>query len=204
MVTAMRTIDFLFDFGSPNAYLCHRAIPAIEQRTGTTFVYEPILLGGLFKATGNKSPIETFAGVKNKLAFAQLEIERFRERHAIDRYRMNPHFPVNTLIVMRGAVAAQRQGVFAPYVEAMFRAMWEDGRKMDDLAEVRATLDEAGLPAEELMAAAQSAEVKQALVDATASAVARGAFGAPTFFVDGAMYFGKDQLWQVEEAVAAA
>ena len=193
---------FLFDFGSPNAYLCHRAIPAIERRTGTTFVYEPILLGGLFKATGNRSPIEAFAGVPNKLAFAQLEIERFVERHAIVKFRMNPHFPVNTLMLMRGAMAARQQGVFAPYVEAMFRAMWEDGRKMDDPAMVKATLDEAGLPSDALFAAAQSPEVKQALVDATAKAVERGAFGAPTFFVEDAMYFGKDQLWQVEEALA--
>ena len=200
----MPKVEFLFDFGSPNAYLCHRVIPKIERRTGVTFVYEPVLLGGIFKATGNKSPIEAFAEVKNKLVFAQLEIERFVARHKIEAFRMNPYFPVNTLMLMRGALAARSLGLLDRYVEPMFRAMWEDGRKMDDPAVVKTTLEEGGLPADEIFSAAQSPEVKQALADATARAVERGAFGAPTFFVDGAMYFGKDQLGQVEEAIRGA
>ncbi len=199
----MPKVEFLFDFGSPNAYLCHRVIAEIERRTGATFVYEPVLLGGIFKATGNKSPIDAFAEVKNKLAFMHLEIERFVARHGIAAYRMNPYFPVNTLMMMRGAVAARKLGILARYAEPMFRAMWEESRKMDDPAVVKTALEEAGLPANELLAAAQSPEVRQALTDATAKAVERGAFGAPTFFVDGAMYFGKDQLGQVEEAIKA-
>ena len=111
-------VEFLFDFGSPNAYFCHRVIPAIEARTGVRFSYVPVLLGGLFKLANNRSPAEAFAGIPNKRAYDQLEIDRFVQRHGLTAYRFNPHFPVNTLKIMRGAVAAQALGCFAPYVEA--------------------------------------------------------------------------------------
>lgn len=197
-------IEFLFDFGSPNTYFCHRVIPQIEARTGEKFDYVPVLLGGIFKATGNKSPIEAFAHIRNKPQYEMLEIERFIKRHHITDFKMNPFFPVNTLTVMRGAIAAQKLGIFEKYVDDIYRFMWSDPRKLDDPGELMKALSEAGLPAQELAALVQDAQVKQTLVDNTASAVERGAFGAPTFFVNGAIYFGKDRLRDVEEAIEAA
>jgi 2-hydroxychromene-2-carboxylate isomerase len=164
------TARFLFDFGSPNAYLSHRVIPAIEARTGARFAYEPVLLGGVFKATGNRSPMEAFGGIRNKLAYERRETERFVARHGLTRFAMNPHFPVNTLLIMRGAVAARTLRVFEPYVEAVFVAMWEQGLKMDDPAVAGATLEAAGLPAEGLLAATQDAAVKERLMADTAAA----------------------------------
>ena len=194
-------IQFLFDFGSPNAYLCHKVIPAIESRTGTRFAYVPILLGGLFKLANNRSPIEAFAAIPNKLAYEQLEMQRFVARHRLAGFKFNPHFPVNTLQIMRGAVAAQHSGCFEHYVDTLFAAMWERGLKMDDPATIAGVLAAAGLDAEALMQAAQSTEVKAALVANTQAAHDRGAFGAPTFFVGDEMYFGKDRLREVEEEI---
>jgi 2-hydroxychromene-2-carboxylate isomerase len=200
----MPDVRFLFDFGSPNAYLSHRVIPAIEARTGAKFVYEPVLLGGVFKATGNRSPMEAFGAIKGKLAYEAMETRRFVARHGLTKYAPNPHFPVNTLAIMRGAVAAQTLGVFEAYVETMFVAMWERGLKMDDPAIVTQFLSDAGLPAAELLALTQDASVKETLVANTAAAVEQGVFGSPTFFVGDEMYFGKDRLRDVEEAIAAA
>lgn len=197
----MPNAEFLFDFGSPNAYLAHRVIPAIEARTGVRFVYRPILLGGLFKLANNRSPVVAFAEIPNKLAYERLEMERFIARHGLSRYRHNPHFPVNTLQIMRGAVAAQSLGVFEPYVEAIFVAMWEDGRDLAQPEQIAAVLTAASLDAAALMQAAQTPEIKTRLQEATESAHARGAFGAPTFFVDDEIYFGKDRLRDVEEAI---
>jgi 2-hydroxychromene-2-carboxylate isomerase len=200
MVAAPR---FLFDFGSPNAYLAHRVIPAIEARTGARFIYVPVLLGGVFKATGNRSPMEAYAGIPAKLAYEGLEMRRFIEAHGLTAFAHNPHFPVNTLAIMRGAVAAKRLDVFVPYVEAMFRAMWEQGLKMDDPAVIADALGAAGLPAGELMTLTQAPEVKEELVANTRAAVERGVFGSPSFFVGDALYFGKDRLGAVEAAMLA-
>ncbi len=196
--------EFLFDFGSPNAYLAHKAIPAVEARTGVRFAYVPVLLGGVFKATGNRSPMEAHANVPAKLAYEALEMRRFVARHRLARFAPNPHFPVNTLTIMRGAVAAETVDVFAPYVEAVFAAMWEDGRKMDDPAVAAETLAAAGLPAIRLMALTQDPSVKARLAANTMAAVERGVFGAPTFFVGEEMFFGKDRLGEVEAAIAGA
>ncbi|GGC83726.1 2-hydroxychromene-2-carboxylate isomerase [Chelatococcus reniformis] len=198
-----KTVDFLFDFGSPNAYLSHLVIPEIERRTGATFVYIPVLLGGIFKATGNRSPAESLAGIKNKAEHMQKETERFLRRHRITRYRHNPFFPVNTLQLMRGAVAAQAEGLFEPYVEAVFSCMWENPKKMDDPEVVRAALVAAGLDADLILRRSQDPDVKGKLIANTEAAVARGAYGSPTFFVGGEMFFGKDQLRDVEEELAA-
>jgi 2-hydroxychromene-2-carboxylate isomerase len=200
---AMSDVIFYFDFGSPNAYLAHKVIPAIEARTGAKFAYVPALLGGIFKATGNRSPAEAYAGIPLKLAYERRETERFVRRHGITDYAHNPHFPVNTLLIMRGAVAAQRLGVFEAYVEAVYRAMWVDGLKMDDPAVVRATLDAAGLPGEQLLELTQDAEVKAELIANTEDAVTHGVFGSPSFRVDGELFFGKDRLRDVEEEIAA-
>ena len=192
---------FWFDFASPNAYLSHRVIPDVEARTGVRFRYVPTLLGGLFKLTGNQAPMIAFGGIKNKLAYESLETRRFIARHGLSAFRMNPHFPVNTLKIMRGAVAARSLGVFEPYVEAMFRAMWEDGRKMDEAEEIAAVVAAAGIDAAALVARSEEPAVKQGLIDSTEAAGEAGAFGIPTVAVNGQIWFGKDRLREVEEAI---
>ena len=197
----MAEASFYFDFGSPNAYLSHRVIPAVEQRAGARFNYIPILLGGIFKLTNNRSPAAAFAGIKNKLEYEALETRRFIQRHQLSAFRGNPFFPVNTLQLMRGAVAAKQAGVFDAYVETMFAAMWERGLKMDDPEVIRAVLQEAGLPADALLELIGADAVKQELMRNTELAVSKGAFGSPTFFVGEEIYFGKDRLWEVEAAL---
>jgi 2-hydroxychromene-2-carboxylate isomerase len=192
----------MFDFGSPNAFLSHEAIPAIEQRTGAKFEYVPILLGGIFKATNNKSPAETLAGIKNKREFHELETERFVTRFHVKPYTWNPFFPINTLNLMRAAVAAQFEGVFEKYLEAAFHHMWVEPKKMDDPEAAIKALTASGLDAAKLFARAQDPDVKAKLIENTQSAVERGAFGSPTFFVGKEMFFGKEQLREVEELVS--
>lgn len=200
----MAKVEFLFDFGSPNAYLAHKVIPEIEARSGAKFLYVPVLLGGIFKLTNNKPPMVQFGEIRNKLAYEQLEMRRFVARHQLDAFKMNPFFPVNTLAIMRGAVAAEAEGVLAPYVDAVFRHMWEEPKKMDDAAVIRAALLESGLAADALIARAETAEVKNRLMRNTAEAVERGVFGSPSFFVGDALFFGKDRLRDVEEEIARA
>ena len=192
----------MFDFGSPNAFLSHEAIPAIEGRTGAKFEYVPILLGGVFKATNNKSPAETLAGVKNKREFHTIETERFIKRFQVAPFVWNPFFPVNTLNLMRAAIAAQFEGVFESYVEAAFHHMWREPKKMDDPEVAVKALNSSGLDGTKLLARAQEADVKAKLIANTQSAVERGAFGSPTFFVGKEMFFGKEQLREVEEMVS--
>jgi 2-hydroxychromene-2-carboxylate isomerase len=194
--------QFLFDFGSPNAFLSHEAIPAIEARIGVKFEYVPILLGGIFKATNNRSPGETLAGVKNKPEFNALETERFIRRFQVKPYVWNPFFPVNTLNLMRAAVAAQFEGVFEKYVDAAFHHMWVEPKKMDDPEVAIKAFAASGLDAAKLFARAQEADVKAKLIENTQSAVERGAFGSPTFFVGKEIFFGKEQLREVEEMVS--
>lgn len=192
---------FYFDFGSLNAYLAWRLLPEIEQRTGARFEQVPVLLGGIFKATGNRSPVEAYAGVPAKLAYEFREIDRFIARHGFDEFQMNPHFPVNTLTLMRGAVAAQELDLFEAYVAAIFHFMWEDPRKLDDPEVLEAALEEAGLPGEELLALAGDQEVKNQLIANTQEALAQGVFGLPSFIVGGELWFGKDRLREVEDAL---
>jgi 2-hydroxychromene-2-carboxylate isomerase len=196
-------VEFHFDFGSPNAYLSHVIIPRIEQRTGAKFVYVPILLGGVFKLTNNRSPMESYAGIRNKLPYERLETQRFIKKHGIENFQFNPFFPVNTLALMRGAVAAQRLSVFERYVDEMFRHMWAQPKDMDDPAVIGAALQESGFDAPKLLALAQDQTVKDELAANTSRSVERGTFGAPTFFVDDEIYFGKDRLRDVEEAIIA-
>ncbi len=197
------TIGFIFDFGSPNAYLAYRALPPILERTGAKLEIVPCLLGGIFKATGNKAPFIAFAPIKGKFEYEMLEVRRFVARHKLDRFRMNPHFPVNSLTLMRGLIAAREVGAEAAYLEMGLRGMWEDGLKLDDPAVLARAIDAAGLDSASLLAAAQSEPVKRKLADNTAAAVERGVFGIPTFFVGNEMFFGKERLEQVEEAIGA-
>ena len=194
-------VSFHFDFGSPNAYLVHKALPAVAARTGAEFAYVPVLLGGVFKLTGNRPPMERDAGVLNKPAYEERETARFAARHGIREFRRNPHFPVNTLRIMRGAAAAEIDGFLAPYVDAVFHHMWEEPKKLDDPETIRAALDSSGFDGAALLRRAEDPEVKDRLRANTEASVAAGAFGSPTFFVDDEMFFGKDRLRDVEEAV---
>jgi 2-hydroxychromene-2-carboxylate isomerase len=197
------TIEFIFDFASPNAYLAYRALQPILERTGARLMINPCLLGGIFKATGNVAPGVAYAAVKGKLDYEMLEIRRFIAKHRLDKFRFNPNFPVNTLMLMRGFVAAREAGVEAAYLEMGLKGLWEEGLKLDDPEILARRVDSVGLNSASLLAAAQTDRVKLKLADNTAAAVARGVFGVPTFFVGDDMFFGKDRLAQVEEAVQA-
>jgi 2-hydroxychromene-2-carboxylate isomerase len=194
------TIEFIFDFGSPNAYLAYRALPPILARTGAKLEIKPCLLGGIFKATGNKAPTVAFAPVKGKLEYEMLEIRRFVAKHKLEKFRLNPHFPINTLMLMRGLVAAREADAEPTYLEMGLRGMWEDGLKLDDPEVLKEAIGAAGLDGERLVAEAQTGTVKQKLAINTEVAVSRGVFGIPTFFIGKEMFFGKERLAQVEEA----
>jgi 2-hydroxychromene-2-carboxylate isomerase len=195
--------EFLFDVGSPNAYLAHKVLPQIEKRTGVSFTYVPVLLGGIFKATNNKSPMVAFADVPNKLAYDQLEMARFVKNHDVP-FVFNQHFPVNTLAVMRVLTAAQLEGGLMKCLEAAMFHMWEKPKKLDDPEVLKAALKESGLDGDHLIEQSQNQLVKDALLKNTNDAVTRGAFGIPTFFVNGAMFFGKDRLRDIEAEVVRA
>lgn len=197
-----RQVEFHFDFGSPNAYLSHKLVPDIEKRTGVKFAYVPVLLGGIFKATNNVSPMIANQGIRNKNEYQSLEMDRFVKQHGLTKFALNPHFPVNTLQIMRGAVAAEIDGFLPAYIEVVMAAMWENKLKMDDAEIIKSTLDAGGLDGAHVLARIQDADVKAKLIANTEDSVKRGAFGIPTFFVDGEIYFGKDRLRDVEEAIA--
>lgn len=196
----MVAIDFWYDFGSPNAYLAHRVIPELEARLGVAFAYRPALLGGLFKMTGNSSPVDAYRNVPHKLAYERLEFQRFIERYGISDFIMNPHFPINTLQMMRGAVAASELELAPAYVDAVFNGMWTRQRQMGDAEILAETLEEAGLPARQIFELSQAPHVKSRLLEETQKLYAKGAFGIPTFFVGDEIYFGKDKLRDVEES----
>jgi 2-hydroxychromene-2-carboxylate isomerase len=201
MVTRMVKVEFHFDFGSPNAYLSHLVIPTIETRTRVKFEYLPVLLGGVFKLTNNRSPAESLAGIKNKPQYERLETDRFIRRHGITRFKSNPFFPVNTLMMMRGAIAARSLGVFERYVDEMYRQMWAEPKKMDEPEVFRAVLNEAGFSAERFFELIEARETKDELMNNTQRSVERGTFGSPTFFVGDQIFFGKDRLRDVEEMI---
>lgn len=196
-----KTVDFIFDFGSPNAYLAYKVLPSILERTGAKMKLIPSLLGGIFKATNNQSPMMAFGGVKGKLEYENLETRRFINKHGLTTFKMNPHFPVNTLTLMRGAIYAEREGFLDAYVEAGLKAMWEDGQKMDDAEVFVSVMNDAGLDGAAILAGTQAPDVKAGLIANTEAAVGRGVFGIPTFFVGDEMYFGKNTLSDVEEGL---
>lgn len=195
-----KSFEFLFDFGGPNSYLAHKLLPDLCVRTGAEVGYVPILLGGLFKLTNNQAPMLRYAETPAKQRYEMLEFDRFVKAHAIP-FKMNPRFPINSLYVMRGAIAAQRLGCFAPYVDAIMTAMWSDGADISDVDVVRDVLNKAGLDSSALLALAEDPEVKAELIANTEAAAKRGAFGVPTFFVGEDMFWGKERLAQVEEAL---
>tara|TARA_B100000035_G_C21025664_1_gene566104 strand:- start:857 stop:1456 length:600 start_codon:yes stop_codon:yes gene_type:complete len=195
----MTKIEFYFDFASPNAYLSHKVLKQIVEKKNVEVKYIPVLLGGIFKATNNKPPMEQFFGVKNKNEYQNLEMERFIKRHGLHNFKMNPHFPVISLQIIRGAVAAEMDGYLEDYIDKVLVHMWEEPKKMDDPEVIKTAYDESGFDSEKLMAQMQDPDVKAKLISNTEAAVERGVFGIPTFFIDDEMFFGKDTLWQIEE-----
>jgi len=193
------SIEFIYDFGSPNAYLAYKLLPDIAVRTGAQISYTPVLLGGVFKLTHNKPPMMAFGGVKNKLDYEMLEMRRFIHDHKLTAFRMNPHFPVNTLMLMRGAVLADMEGRAQDYAALCFKAMWEDELKMDDPDVLTNHLAQNGFSGYDKRISRP--DVKARLMDNTQKAVERGVFGAPSFFVGDEMFFGKDRLTAVEDMV---
>ena len=198
----MADLEFLFDFGSPNAYLAHRALQKISKRHEFSVSYTPILLGGVFKSTGNQAPWLAFAEIPHKMTYMQAEIQRFIRRHGLTQFQFNPNFPINTLTLMRAAIAAQEEGVFDAYLETGMRAMWEDGVNMGDPDTFAATLNAAGLDGDGLLSASQTPAIKKALMENTSDAVERGVFGIPSFFWKGELYFGKETLREIESDLA--
>tara|TARA_R110002110_G_scaffold415244_2_gene648913 strand:+ start:623 stop:1240 length:618 start_codon:yes stop_codon:yes gene_type:complete len=201
---AQVTAEHHFDFGSPNSYLAWKILPDIEARTGVKFDYVPMLLGGVFKLTGNQPPMIAFGNIKNKPQYDNLEMQRFIAKYKLDKFKMNSHFPVNTVQIMRGAVVAQMEGNLPQYLDVVFRAMWENSKKMDDAEVIRAELDAGGLDGAHILARIQDQDVKDKLMANTTASVERGAFGAPTFFVGKEIFFGKDRLRDVEEEIQKA
>lgn len=191
-------IEFLFDFGSPTTYLAHKRLPDIAARTGAAVDYVPVLLGGIFKATGNASP----AMVPAKAKYMNADMARFASRHGIP-LAFNPWFPINTITLMRAATGLADDPRFEDFVDTVFDAMWANPRNLGDPAELRALLFAAGFDADAVLSRADEPEVKDRLKAATEDAVARGVFGAPTFFVAGEMFFGQDRLDWVEAAARA-
>jgi 2-hydroxychromene-2-carboxylate isomerase len=194
-----RTLEFFFDYGSPYSYLADTQVEAIARRTGAALVRRPMLLGGVFKATGNASPMT----VEAKAAWAGNDMPLWARFYKVP-FKRNPYFPVNTLGLMRGAAAAEIDGVFERYHPAVYKAMWVDGRNLNDMKEVAAVLSEAGLDAKKFGARIQDQDVKDRLKATTDEAVSRGVFGAPTCFVDDKMFFGNDRLPFVELALKGA
>jgi len=191
-----KTVEFYFDFGSPYSYLAYKALPGIAAAHGAQIVWRPMLLGGVFKATGNHSPVE----IPAKGKWMQQDMQRWAARYGAV-FRNNPHFPINTLVLMRGAAGMQMRGQdFDKYVEAIFRAMWENPRNLGEPQELAAVLRQAGFDADAFLALVNDPAVKEQLKKNTEEAVARGVFGAPTFFVGEEMFWGQDRL----DFVAAA
>ena len=198
-----KKIEFVFDFASPNGYLAYRALSPIAARHNAKIEILPCLLGGIFKETGNQAPMIAYAKIKGKLEYERLEFARYLERYKLKDFKFNPHFPVNTVMMMRGAVVAQMEGALERYVEAGLKMMWEDGRKMDDPEVFVAALSDAGFDGPHYATRIKEDAVKAKLFENTAAAVERGAFGVPTFYIDGEMYFGKERMAQIEEQISA-
>ena len=194
-------VDFIFDVASPNTYFAHKLIPNFEKRTGTKFRYIPCLLGGIHKLTNNQPPFIAYADCENKNNYQMIEIERFVKQHKLTKYKFNSHFPPVTIQVQRGAIAAQKLKIFEEYFECVISAMWESDKNISDINILHETLEQSNLDVAAIMNIATSQECKDKLITNTDDAVSRGAFGAPTFFYENQIFFGKDHLYQLEEYI---
>jgi len=197
------TIDFIFDFASPNGYLAYHALKGVTERTGSSVNYIPCLLGGIFKSTGNQAPFVAFAGVKGKNEYGMLEIKRYLKKYGLTKFKMNEHFPLNTVMLQRGALVAEQDGKLLEYIDACLTSVWEENKKMDDKDVFVAELNSKGFDGANILERTQDPEIKKKLIDNTAAAVERGTFGIPTFYVGDEMFFGKERVGQVEEEVTA-
>lgn len=197
-----KTVDFIFDFASPNAYFAHKALEGVLERTGAQANYIPCLLGGIFKLTGNQAPMIAFANVKGKNDYMMLEVGRFIKKHKLAKFKMNSAFPVNSLMLIRAAIACEQDGRLMEFIDAGLRLMWEDDKKMDDPAVFVEEITKAGFDGAKLLERTQDPEVKAILASNTQAAVDRGVFGVPTFFIGDEMFFGKERLSQVEEEIS--
>lgn len=189
-----KTVELFFDYGSPTSYLAYHQMPGLAQRTGAKIVYKPFLLGGVYQTTTNRSPMEIPAKAKWMIG----DMQFFARRYGIP-FQFNPHFPINTLSLMRGAMYAKREGFLDTYSDAVFHALWSDAKNMGDPQVVEQVLRDAGLPAAQIMEATQDSAVKELLKKATEEASSRGLFGAPTLFVGEQMFFGQDRVQFLEE-----
>lgn len=192
-----KTLEFFFDVGSPASYLAFTQLPALADRHGAELIWKPMLLGGVFKATGNQPP----GLIRAKGIYMTRDFDRYADDYGVP-FKLNPYFPANTLMVMRGAVAYQDTPRFMDYLNAVFTAMWVDGKNMNELAEVGQALSEAGFDPQEVMALCGEERVKEKLKAYTDEAVERGVFGAPTFFIGDEMFFGQDRLVVMEKWLA--
>ena len=197
----MSDVEFLFDFGSPNAYLAWKAMQTMDAFKTAEIKTTPVLLGGIFKSTGNAPPMLAFSGVPAKMKYLGTEMERFQKRHGITDFQFNPNFPVNTLMLMRGCFVAIDEGFLDPYLAAGFHHMWEAGTKMDDPDTFAQAFNEAALDGAHILARSKEPAIKKALMDSTQAAVDRDVFGIPSFFVGDDLYFGKDTLWEIAERI---
>ena len=194
----MVDFKFIFDFGSPKTYLVYKLLPGIEKRTNIKAEFVPVLLGGIFKSTNNVSPIESFKTVPAKGKYDDLDTARFVKKHNI-AFNFNSNFPINTLNLMRGAIYAQENEIFDKYVEVVFKSMWVDNKKMDDLEVIQSVFLENGLPVKEIFEGTQDQKIKDKLIKNTSEAVEKGVFGAPSLLVNNELFFGKETLQDVEE-----
>ncbi|WP_053146305.1 2-hydroxychromene-2-carboxylate isomerase [Pseudomonas sp. P97.38] len=194
-----KSVEFYFDLGSPTTYLAYTQLPTLCAETGSQLIYRPMLLGGVFKATGNASPVT----IPAKGPYLFKDLKRFADRYGVP-FRLNPYFPINTLLLMRAVTGMQlhRPERFETFLDCLFRALWVEARNLNDQATVAAVLEEGGFDPEYVLALTANDQVKQALKTATEAAIERGVFGAPSMFVDDELYFGQDRLDFVREALA--
>jgi 2-hydroxychromene-2-carboxylate isomerase len=193
----MKTVEFYYDFSSPNAYLVHKVLPTIAKRYTATLTRKPILLGGVFKSTNTQAPMLAFKDIPGTVDYMRLEMGRFLERYKTP-FLFNPHFPVNSLNLMRAAVFAQGKPWEDKYIDAIFDAMWVQGKALADPEVIVEVLNAADLPTDQIMTASQDTDIKSSLADVTAQAVARGIYGSPAMFVGDEMFYGKDSLHDLE------
>ena len=193
-------VDFIFDFASPNAYLCHKAIQNLEKTHGIKFNYIPCLLGGIMKLSNNQPPMVTLADIPNKLKYEfDTAFNRFMKEHNITKFKMNEHFPVNTISLIRGAIVAQKNDFFESYVEIVLSGLWEQSLKLDTPEALHELLNNNDCYPDLVIEGIAKDEIKAELIANTSEAVEKGAFGIPTFFVENEMFYGKDSLRELKE-----
>jgi 2-hydroxychromene-2-carboxylate isomerase len=196
-------VDFIYDVATPNGYLAHKVIPEFEDRTHVKFNYIPCLAGGIFKLTNNTPPLIANADVKNKSDYFFIEMNRFIQKHKINQFKNNSYFPQNSLLIQRGAIAAQQLNIFKEYVDCTMSGMWEKDLNIQDKDVLKQALEEGGIDYIAIFNIIETKECKDQLIANTSWAVEKGAFGIPTFFIDDQIFFGKDHMYQLEEYISS-